>query len=238
MKDLVAAGGVLGCSAQYATLVQARKSCRACQGLVNPADCDGGILDSDQIGPWSLWQGNLNTELVIVGQDWGDTRYFTDNDGREAPRNPTNETLRRLLGSIGIDIAGPTAADAGGGTVFLTNAILCLKEGGMQAKVRPEWFTNCGARFLRPTIDLIAPKVVVTLGQWAYRATTTAYGAPRVAFRRAVEGAEGFSLPTGARYFPMYHCGARILNTHRPMEMQLRDWARVGRELGRDDVRV
>ena len=152
---------------------------------------NGGIHDSDQIGPWSLWQGNLNADLVIVGQDWGDTRYFIQNAGRESPRNPTNENLRRLLGSIGIEIAGPTAADAGGGTVFLTNAVLCLKDGGMQAKVRADWFTNCGARFLRPTIDLIAPKVVVTLGERAYRATTAAYGVPRVAFRAAVESPDG-----------------------------------------------
>jgi hypothetical protein len=44
----------------------------------------------------------------------------------------------------------PTAADAGGGIVFMTNAVLCLKDGGMQAKVRPEWFPNWGSRFLRP----------------------------------------------------------------------------------------
>ena len=181
-------------TAAYAALVAARKSCRACTGLINPAACDGGTRDSDQIGPWSLWQGNLNADLLIVGQDWGDTRYFIDNGGREAPRNPTNETLRRLLGSIGIDVAGPTATDNGGGAVFLTNAILCLKEGGMQAKVSPEWFANCGSRFLRPTIDLIAPKVVVTLGEWAYRAVTAAYGVPLIAFRKAVDAPEGFAL--------------------------------------------
>jgi uracil-DNA glycosylase len=95
--------------------------------------------------------------------------------------------LRRLLGSIGIEIAAPAATDAGGGIVFLTNAVLCLKDGGMHAKIRPEWFTNCGARFLGPTIDLIAPKVVISLGEWAYRATTSAYRLPRAAFRNAVE---------------------------------------------------
>lgn len=119
----------------------------------------------------------------------------------------------------------------GGGVIFLTNAILCLKDGGMQAKVRPEWFANCGARFLRPTIDIIAPKVVVTLGEWAYRATTAAYGVPRIPFRKAVEQSEGFRLEDGITCVPVYHCGARILNTHRPMERQLKDWERAGRAL-------
>jgi len=44
----------------YTALVHGRKACRACTALVNPAACDGGVYDSGQIGPWSLWQGNLN----------------------------------------------------------------------------------------------------------------------------------------------------------------------------------
>jgi len=218
-------------SGSYGALVRSRQECHACQGLINPADCDGGIHDSTLIGPWTLWQGNLRADLLVVGQDWGDTRYFTKNNGRESPRNPTNETLVKLLLSIGIEIAGPAPGDAGGGALFFTNAILCLKDGGLQAKVKPEWFSNCGARFLRPTIDLIAPKFVVALGEQAFNAIAAIYGLPRIKFKDAVERAEGFALGDGTRCFPMYHCGARMLNTHRPMLKQLADWERVGRAL-------
>ncbi|MEO8593833.1 MAG: hypothetical protein ABI759_10975 [Candidatus Solibacter sp.] len=79
-------------SAPYAALVAARRSCRACAGLINPAACDGGNHDSEAIGPWSLWQGNLNARLVIVGQDWGDTGYFTANKG---PRSPATRRTSR-----------------------------------------------------------------------------------------------------------------------------------------------
>lgn len=218
-------------SEDYAALVRARQACRTCQGLINPAECGGGIHDSDQIGPWTLGQGNLRAELLVVGQDWGDTRYFTKNSGRESPRNPTNETLVKLLRSIGIEIAGPSPDDAGGGTVFFTNAVLCLKDGGLQAKVKPDWFKNCGARFLRRTIDLVAPKVVVALGDQAFKAIATAYELPRIKFREAVERSVGFNLAENVSCFPMYHCGARILNTHRPMAQQLKDWERVERAL-------
>lgn len=215
----------------YAALVRGRQACHACRGLINPSECEGGIHDSDQIGPWSLWQGNLSADLLVVGQDWGDTRYFAKNKGRESPRNPTNETLLKLLRSIGIAIAEPTQPDSGGGILFLTNAVLCLKDGGLQAKVRPEWFANCASQFLRPTIDLIAPKVVVTLGEQAYRAISDAYGVPRIPFKNAVDLPEGFVLAGGVRCFPMYHCGARILNTHRSMARQFKDWERVRRAL-------
>lgn len=232
MKDPCAGGGVLARDASYAALVHARKSCCACSGLLNPAACDGGTYDSDHIGPWSLWQGNINADLAIVGQDWGDTRYFIANKGHDEPSNRTSETLRQLLATIGIAIAPPTVSDSGCGTVFMTNAILCLKEGGMQAKVRPEWFANCGARFLRPTIDLIAPKVVVTLGEQAYKGVAAVYALPRTAFKVAVERREGLKLTATTTWLPMYHCGARILNTHRPYEMQVSDWARVRLLLG------
>jgi Uracil DNA glycosylase superfamily len=169
---------------------------RARPGLVNPAECDGGIYDSDQVGPWSLWQGNLGEDLMVVGQDWGDTRYFIANGGRDARRNPTNENLRVLLLSIAIEIPSTAPGDAGG-NVFLTNAILCLKDGGMQGKVRPEWFANCGARFLQPTIDIIAPRVVATLGECAHRTVTAAYGARRTASRKAVDRPGG--LPARGR---------------------------------------
>jgi hypothetical protein len=110
--------------------------------------CNDGAYDSDQIGPWSLWQGNLKAELVVVGQHWGDTRYFLTNKGRELAHNPTNETLVKLLRSIGIDIAAPNSEDGQSGCCFFTNAVLCLRQGGLQAKVKPEWFMNCGSRFL------------------------------------------------------------------------------------------
>lgn len=214
---------------EYAALVRDRKACRRCHGLVNPAECAGGRYDSDHIGPWSLWQGNLNADLLVVGQDWGDTRYLIDNQGHEKAGNRTNETLIKLLGSIDINVPRPAPQDSGGGPLFFTNAVLCLKHGGLQAKVDPAWFDNCGARFLKPTIDLIRPKVLVSLGEWAYRALVSLYALPRVRFRDAVDRQDGFRMPGGTRYLPMYHCGARILNTHRPLEQQLRDWERVRR---------
>ena len=91
---------------------------------------------------------------------------------------------------------------------------------------------NCGSRFLRPTIDLIAPKAVVSLGEWAYRAIMEAYGVRRIAFKSAVERLDGFKLAGGSSYFPMYHCGARMLNTHRDYKQQQKDWQRVKNVLG------
>jgi hypothetical protein len=81
---------------------------------------------------------------MIVGQDWGDVRYFTKNLGLEAPRNPTNETLRELISLLGIEV-GPPEDRRRSGVAFFTNAVLCLKDGGLQADVQSAWFANCSS---------------------------------------------------------------------------------------------
>lgn len=204
-------------SEAYADLVRARKVCRLCDGLTNPASCADGIYDGDYIGPWSQWQGSLTAVMMIVGQDWGDTAYYIKQRGRDDESNATNKMLVELVRSTGLEM----------NSVFLTNAILCLKEGGLQAPVREQWFANCGPRFLKPTIELIKPKVLVTLGEWAYRSVQKLYSLPPLPFRKTVDRQEGFQLPHDVLFFPMYHCGRRILNTHRSIEKQMEDWKRI-----------
>lgn len=213
--------------ADYAQLVTARKACHLCSGLTNPADVEGGRFDSEQIGAWSLWQGNLDVSIMVVGQDWGDTTYFVRREGREGPRNPTNLALVGLFGIAGISIGDPGSA-VGRDVAFFTNAILCLKgsDGGLQGKVQPSWFDNC-AQFLRRQIEIVHPAVVVGLGERAYRTILHGFEMKCGPFHSQVEAPSGKVLPNGSRAFAVYHCGARIRNTHRPMDVQREDWRRL-----------
>jgi DNA polymerase len=48
-------------------LVEKRK--KYCfKGLLNPSQIDNGIYDKDTaLGPWSLWQGNLDAQILVIG---------------------------------------------------------------------------------------------------------------------------------------------------------------------------
>lgn len=211
----------------YRELVQARKSCDLCSllGLTNPSGSELARLDSDHIGPWTRWQGDLNARVLVVGQDWGDVASFERQQGLDTD-SATNSMLRRLLLHAGIEIdAAPATQDNAG--VFVTNAALCLKRGGAQAPVRTEWFDNCSRAFLRRQIELVLPRVVVSLGERAYRGVMTAFGYDPVPFRKAVEAETPFPLLADTVLVPVYHCGQRILNTHRRKDAQRRDWLRV-----------
>jgi uracil-DNA glycosylase family 4 len=214
-------------TAEYAALVADRKVCHLCEGLRNPADVEDGSLDSDQIGPWSLWQGNLDATLMVVGQDWGDENYFVRNRGRDLTQNFTNRALVELLAIAGVvveSLGSPKLSHV----AFFTNAILCLKSGGLQGKVDVNWFYNCRV-FLRRQIEVVQPKVVLGLGAHAYQSILASFGLTTEDFRMEVEAMDGRLLPNGTRAFAVYHCGARIRNTHRSLDEQKLDWLRIRR---------
>lgn len=225
-------------SQRYHTLVDARKACRLCNdlGLVNASEVYGGRLDSVQIGPWSGWLGDLHARVIVVGQDWGDQRAFENQAGQNWPDSATNQMLMRLLAAAGIEVPDGGPGESSG--VFLTNAVLCFRtEGGCQGPVQSRWFKNCGTQFLRPQIELINPQAVVCLGERAYGAVLAAYDLPPVRnWRTAVEGA-GIALAGGPLAFAVYHCGQRILNTHRNSAAQFEDWKRIGLEMTRRSAR-
>lgn len=134
-----------------------------------------------------------------------------------------------MIGLLGIDIGQPGDLRRQG-VVFFTNAVLCLKGGNLQAQVQMDWFRNCSS-FLRRQIDIVQPRLLVCLGQRAYRGLGEAFSFQPGSFRGAVERDGGILLPSSTRAFARYHCGRRIQNTHRPLAQQRLDWMKLARFL-------
>jgi DNA polymerase len=215
----------------YAKLVYARKVCKACQNITNPSEVylNERCLDSGEIGPWSQWQNSLDAKILLVGQDWGSVEGFIEQEGEEWDNSETNRNLIKLLGSIGFHIKGPTF-DEKNNDIFFTNAVLCLKDGGAQAKTDEIWFRKCGKLFLRPLIELIEPKIVIALGKEAYKAIIWAYMRPIPShdkYSEIVDKLGETQLNSKSRLFAVYHPSRRIINTHRPMDKQLKDWEKI-----------
>jgi len=215
---------------RYRELVRERRCCRLCENLVNPADPSISKFDSDEIGPWSRWQGSLSPELLVVGQDWGDVDYYVARRGREETAgNPTNDNLARLLNSIGFECGSP-GSNAPDSRLFFTNLVLCLKSGGLQAPVEAGWFTNCTREFFAELLDILRPTVVVALGLRPTRAILAHFeieAAPGGRLSDLVEGGPYRIPDSSSVLFPVFHCGARGVNQNRSFESQVRDWARI-----------
>jgi len=218
---------------RYAELVAKRKACRVCAlDLTNTSETEklGGVPDCDRVGGYSLWQGNLDAELMVVAQDFCDAQTY-----RSAPSSPwpgesvaTNLALVTLARCAGFEIQPPRKG-VSDDKLFFTNAVLCLKEGSKQATVPARCYRECGRLFLRPTIELVRPVAIAALGRGALNAILSANGMrATLGLVALINAGTVFDLPSGARVFPMCHPSATVLNTTRSMEHQMSDWTRMG----------
>jgi DNA polymerase len=215
---------------RYRRLVEKRRKCSKCRelGLVNPArDKVCRVFDwrLPHIGPWTAWQGSLHAELLVVGKDWGRVQEFRDQGGRDSGGNPTNAKLRRLLESIGFQIDPPGWEQDG--RLYFTNAVLCLRQDGCEPN--GACFNNCVSEFLKAQIDLIQPKVIVTLGLDVYTAVMGFYRLqPEGSMESAVEKEPPFERigACTSKLVPVFHPGFRAERA-RSEGQQVADWRRV-----------
>jgi DNA polymerase len=216
---------------EYGALVAARKACRICvarsPGRIR--SCAEFDYDPEVVSHWELWLGHKNPKLLVVGQDFGNVDYFVRNRGRDEPDNKTNANLRRLLAEAGIDASHPRQLDEKA-PIFLTNSILCLKEGPINGPVRGSWVSECSRRHLLPLLLWLKPPIVVGMGNCGWHAVRQAlalWEAPR-----AISAAAGSSWTAKdrTRVFAVGHCSPLGL-INRPWPRQVQDWRRMGEVL-------
>jgi uracil-DNA glycosylase len=160
---------------KYRDLVVKRQGCDLClPHLTNASTIEQGRLDCNEIGAYTQWQGNLNAELMIVGQDFADRQGFIDHRGCPGAAVQTNMRLTRWLRQAGIKIDLPSGNNPSA-SLFFTNAVLCMKDGGMRGPIPAPCVRACGQAFLRPTVELVSPRLVVTLGREATSSMNEAF---------------------------------------------------------------
>lgn len=155
---------------RHAALVRRCRSGKQCARLINTGD-------RDYPSPWSRLAGSLDAKVVIVGQDFSAQDRTRGPNLTPDPAIPTNRNLQLLLKTAQLDLD----------TVYLTNAILCLKPGKqLNSATQAAWFHACRP-LLRETIDIVAPRAVIALGVRAWDSVQRVFGLTRTALRSAVD---------------------------------------------------
>jgi uracil-DNA glycosylase len=213
---------------EYGARVAARKACRICVER-NPGkirSCGEFAFDPDVVSHWELWLGHKRPKLLAVGQDFGNVGYFVRNRGRDEPNNKTNDNLRKLLAAAGFSVTHPAERDRSA-PVFLTNSILCIKEGRMDGPVRSSWVDACTDKHLRPLVHYLKPPVVVGMGSCGWRAVRRVFVLENAPERISLAAGSSWIAADGTRLFAVGHPGPQGL-TNRPWPQQLADWRRIG----------
>jgi uracil-DNA glycosylase len=213
---------------RYDALVAARKACRICveksPGKIR--SCAEFDFDPDVVSHWEAWLGYKRPKLLAVGQDFGNVDYFVRNGGRDEPNNQTNDNLRKLLVAAGFDTTAPSERDRTT-PVFLTNSILCIKEGPMDGAIRASWVDACADQHLRRLVRYLKPPVVVGMGVCAWRAVRRVFALEQVPERISHAAGSCWIAADETRVFAVGHPGPQGL-TNRPWPQQLADWRRIG----------
>jgi DNA polymerase len=181
----------------FQTLVDEAASCTRC-----PAMCGRSAVLSNL-------NGSPQARIMFIGEAPG--RKGADRTRVPFSGDQSGANLDRFLGSIGL----------GREQIFITSAALCnpRTDSGANRKPTQKELANC-SEFLRRTIELIDPRVIVTLGSVALEALK------RIQYHELnlKESAARIHAWQNRVLVPIYHPSPQVLASHRREAQQLQDY--------------
>ncbi len=194
---------------QFAKLKGEAAGCVRC-----PAMCE-------RVAVLSELNGSVDARVMFIGEAPG--RRGADRTRVPFSGDQSGKNFDRFLAATGLKRS----------EVFITSAVLCNPRAASGANRRPatQELRNC-SDFLRRTIDLINPQVIVTLGGVALEALNLLHGH---SFTLREDGAKVRKWG-GRTLIPLYHPSPQVLITSRDEKAQLRDYKVVARVAGSADA--
>lgn len=190
---------------QFNALVSEAASCSRC-----PSMCGRSAV-------LSKLNGSLSAQVLFIGEAPG--RKGADRTRVPFSGDQSGANFDRFLASIGLKRE----------QVFITSAALCNPRSVSGANRRPtqKELANCST-FLQRTIELVNPRVIVTLGSVALEAIK------RIHYHELTlkDSAARVQSWSGRVLVPIYHPSPQVLASHRREAEQLKDYQVVANVIG------
>lgn len=123
---------------------------------------------------WTDWYNRLDSEIMIIGQDWGpynDMKILHDEYKKDNTKwkylieQEKSMTKKQLTKYINISSKGKiTNLD----NMYISNAIMCARKGNNYRgnNINLKYSTSMCTKYLKRQIDIVKPKVILTLGYY------------------------------------------------------------------------
>lgn len=134
---------------------------------------------------WTDWFHRMDSSIMIIGQDWGpyqemktlhDKLNYDKSNWKDLIESEKSNTKKLLAYYIEQSSQGTYTLD----DLFVTNAILCARKGnsyrGDNIDLKKSTL-NCSKYLLRQ-IEIVKPKVIVTLGYYPLLSLASIFGFP------------------------------------------------------------
>lgn len=191
------------------------------------ADYHDGIYDCDFVSPYTRSAGNMDSDAMVILQDWASDEVLRGEVLEERvrlghdPSRATNRRLKELLQRhFGVGLA----------EVYATNLFPCIKRGGMSSPIPFRDLVRAAREFGWPQVEIVPPRTLVCLGRDTFSAMGVAVGRPRV-----TRLDEAIDLPfthAGVRVWCQAHTGQQGTNMRNRdrVDRVTGDWERMARE--------
>ena len=229
----------------FLQLAKEVSKCKVCLNMLAvPHRIDSECLENDSHGLetgqpyvnlWNLWHGNLDADIMVIGQDFGVRENATSFIKKQKSKNYTNTTdkaLRDLFKeTFDIDVDDENAS------LFFTNMANCYRKQKSTGGMHCGWLPICANKYMGRLIQIVQPKMIIVLGQTAFDAMFCLEGltvecnnpdekATNI-FGNVIQYEYQIKLNDSAIYvFPVYHPGANS-KRNRSIEEQKQDWKRM-----------
>jgi DNA polymerase len=179
-------------------LISKVNKCKKCPRMCNRTK----VLSEDN--------GNITSKVMFIAEAPG--RLGADRTGNPLHGDKTGDNFEKLLEHIGWERED----------VFITNAVLCnpRDDEDNNAPPKSKEIENC-SNYLKRTIELVNPDVIVTLGGKALNALKH-ISCHNFVLGDCVTEEQDWN---GKKLFPLYHPSPRVINCTRNLETQKKDFA-------------
>ena len=231
---------------EFRRLVEDVSKCHICERLVTlphienseRLENDDHGLDTDRpyINRWNLWHGNLDADIMVIGQDYGQKEDGKSNEvcSYADTTNPTDVRLKVLFkDAFGIDL------DSNKSPLFFTNMANCYRKKRTSGGMHSGWLPICANKYMELLIRIICPKIIIVLGRSAFEALHCMQNLSVKCLDPIKSGKESYAEMIQHRYqidlgdekidvFPVYHPGANS-QMNRTFGQQLEDWKKISK---------
>ncbi len=173
-------------------LINEMSKCSKCISLKKKDGKDCSLINIYQVDEfcknipsvWTDWYNRLDSKIMIIGQDWGpynDMKRLNDHYRKKPNKENWNylieqekSTTKRLLDYF---VRESSKNKYNLDDIFITNAIMCARKGNNYRgdNIGLKKSTNNCSKYLLKQIDIIKPKVILTLGYYPLLSLSKTY---------------------------------------------------------------
>ena len=208
------------------------KNCTVCKNVMFSPHLEGSNCfvhaTSDEkdecVNFWNHWQGSLDAEIMVIGQDYGiaNGEFVTD-----------KSLVKLFKYSFEFNI------NEKDDRLFFTNIANCYRKNKSTGSLNKGCLAICSNKFIGRLIRIISPKIIIVLGQETFNALSFCDNANLICKNPTNENEkDSFADIINHKYelvldnkqtisvFPVYHPGA-LGKRNRSYKLQLNDWKKI-----------